>query len=320
MKNIETLQKELSKKGYDVELAKNILAVDKIRTGVFCLDWVLGGGIAQGRGGHRIEFFGPESSGKTTFALYVIKKYQSLGKTCAFIDGEKSFEANWAAMIGVDVNNLLMTFPNELEEAGDMLVDLIQSDVDLIVIDSIVSLIPKEETERDTDEPTMALQARINSLITRKIYSNLKGKSVTLLFINQLREKVGIVYGNPKTTGGGHALRHMYNTRIEFRPGKGIDEGTGDTKERIGMEINMINIKNKKGPPHRQGQLDFYFNGTIDNKKSLFFAGQKYGVIERSGNTYVFDKIKEVGAENFLTALNDKVQAKLEEEVWKRLK
>jgi len=177
-------------------------------------------------------------------------------------------------------------------------------------------LIPKEETERDTDEPTMALQARVNALITRKIYRAISGRKTTIIFINQLREKVGVMYGNPYTTGGGRALKHLYSTRIEFKAGKPIDIGSGDNKERIGMEINLKCVKNKKGIPYRDAIIDFYTNGTIDNKKSLFYSAIKNGIIQLSGKTYTFNDKKAVGKEVFMELLTDKDYKEIENKIW----
>jgi len=315
---LDKLLKSLEK-NYIVHKAKDFKEDPKIRTEIFGLDYVLSGGIHQCLGGHRIEFFGAESTGKSTFALKVIAQYQKLGKVCVYMDGEHSYDPDWAEICGIDNDNLLIVNPNNLQEAGDLYVKLIP-EADLIVTDSIVSLIPEEEIERDTNEPTMALQARINSLITRKIYKTISNRKTTMIFINQLREKVGQLYGNPYTTGGGRALKHMYNTRIEFRNGKPIDIGSGDKKERIGYEINMKAIKNKKGTPYKKAVVDFYFTGNIDNCKSLFFAGIKYGVVELSGKTYTFKDKKAVGKDNFIKELTDKDYKKIEEELWKRMK
>ena len=314
MKKIDKILKSLEK-NYNVKKASEIKIEPKIHTGVFALDIVLDGGISQGEGGHRIEFFGSESTGKTTFALHIIKKYQELGKICAFIDGEHSYDKEWAEIIGVNNNELITVDPDSLEQVGDLFVKLIPQ-VDLIVIDSIVSLIPEEEIDRDTGQPTMALGARINALITRKIYKEIANRNTTLIFINQLREKVGIMYGNPYTTGGGRALKHLYNTRIEFKTGKPIDVGSGVNKERIGIEINLKGIKNKKGTPYKSAVIDFYFNGTIDNKKSLFFAALKEGIIKLSGKTYTYDKKKVVGKENMMNELTDKDYKEIEKKIW----
>jgi len=233
-------------KNYNVKQASKTEQDEIIRTGIYPLDYVLSGGIRQNNGGHRIEFFGAESSGKSTFALHIIKKYQELGKTCIYIDAEHSYDKIWAEKLGVNNDEVLIIEPESLEELGDLFGTLIP-EADLIIIDSIVGLIPEEEIDRNTNEPTMGLQARINALITRKCYKSLIGKKTTMIFINQLREKIGVMYGNPYTTGGGRALKHFYHTRIEFKTGKPIEVGTGDKKERVGIEINMKCIKNKKG-------------------------------------------------------------------------
>jgi len=314
--SVSQLQKELLKKGYNVKFASEIIDESKIKTGIFTLDYVLSGGIVQCEGGHRIEFWGNESSGKTSFSLHIIKKFQSLGKNCVFIDAEDSYDKTWASLLGVDNEKLTVIKPTSLELFGDM-ATLLVPQVDLIVIDSIVSLIPESEMERDTNSPTMALSARINALITRKIYNVLANRTTTMIFINQLREKLS-PYGNPYVSGGGHALKHFYNTRIEFKTGKPIDTGTGDNKERLGYEINLKCIKNKKGKPFRTGVIELYFDGSLDNNKSIFFAGLKNGIIEKSGNSYVFGETKIVGKDNFIEQFTD--WDKLEEEIWKVIK
>lgn len=313
MKEIEKIEKELAKKGYLVKKASEVKQEPKLRTDIFGLDWVLDGGIAMIEGGDRIEFWGAEGTGKTTFALYTIKKYQELEKICAFMDIERAYDKNWAENIGINNDNLLMSYPENLEQAGDIFVDLIPS-VDLIVVDSIVSLIPIGELERDTEEAQVALQARVNSLIVRKIYHAIAGRLTTLLFINQLREKVGQRYGNPWTTAGGRAIKHMYNTRVEFKTGKPIKKGD----EKIGIEINLNCTKNKRGKPFHKACIDFYLDGRLDNNKSLFFAGRKFNIIEREGNTYNYKDFKQVGEEKFIKNFTKWNQ--LEEEIWQRIK
>lgn len=317
-KDIKKILKSLEK-DFKIKKASDIKLQKKLRTGLYALDYVLDGGISQTEGGHRIEFYGAESSGKTTFALHVIKKYQELGKICAFVDAEHSYDTIWAEKIGVDNDELLILNPDFQEEVGDALVKLIPQ-VDLIVIDSIVGMIPKEETERDTDQPTMALAARINALITRKIYKAIADRNTTIIFINQMREKVGVMYGSPYTTGGGRALKHLYGTRIEFRTGKPIDIGSGDKKERIGAEINLKCVKNKRGKPHHKAVIDFYSNGYIDNKKSLFFSAVKYGIIKRSGAWFEYKKLKEQGKDKLIEKLEDKDFVEIENKIWENMK
>jgi len=315
MNKIELLQKELAKEGYIVKTADTLISAPKIKTGIWALDYILDGGISQSEGGHRIEFEGAESSGKTTFSLYIIKKYQELEKSCAFIDGERSYDKAYGEQLGVK-KDLLICYPDTLEEAGNLLVKLIPQ-IDLIVIDSLVSLIPQGEAERETEEAQVALQARVNSLITRKIYGSTKQHTPTLIFINQMRKKVGIAFGNPNTTAGGHAIKHMYNTRIEFRAGDAIKN---EQKEKIGNVIHLNCIKNKRGKPFRTSTVDFYaIDGTIDNNKSLFYAGIQHGLVEVIGKTYSFNDKKEVGAENCMALLNDKDYKKLEGEFWKKI-
>jgi recombination protein RecA len=315
MKKIQQLKNSLTKEGYNIQIASELTKQEKVRTGVYGLDYVLDGGISMSAGGHRIELFGAESSGKTTFALYIIKKFQELGKICAFMDTEWSYELNWGKMLGVNNDELLISHPDTLEQAGDLFVKIIP-EVDLLVIDSINGLIPEGEANRDTAEVQMALSARVNSLITRKIYHAIANKNTTMIFINQMREKVGVMYGNPNTTPGGHALKHMYNTRVEFRAGKPIKE----KDDVIGTELTLRCIKNKKGKPYHVAAVDFFLDGRIDNRKSLFYAGKKLSVIERTGNTYKFDDKTAIGEEKFLNAMTDKDWKKLEEKLWTRTK
>ena len=320
-KKNERLNKLLKEyeKNYAIQKASDIKQTEVIPTGVFTLDYCLSGGIKVCQGGNFIEFFGAESSGKSTFALHVVKQFQKENKICVWIDAENSYDKTWAKKIGVDNENLLILKPEDLEQAGDLFVKLIP-ETDLIVVDSIINLIPQGEAERDTSEVQMALQARVNSLICRKINKAIAHQTTTIIFINQLREKVGQLYGNPYTTAGGRALKHLYHTRIEFKSGKPMDIGSGDKKERIGVEINIKAVKNKKGIPHRKGVIDFYFDSTIDNKKSIFFAGVKFNVIEFSGKTYQFGDKKAVGKDNFMELLDEKDLKEIGKEIWKRIK
>jgi len=320
MKKNNKLDKILGQleKKYAVKKASDIEKTELIRTGIYPLDYVLSGGFRVCDGGHCVEFFGGESSGKSTFALYTVKKFQEEGKVCAIVDAENSFDPAWAKRIGVDTENLIVVKPSSLEEFGDILIQIVP-EVDLIVVDSIVALMPEEEGERDTNQPTMALGARINALISRKLYKAIATKRTVIIFINQLREKVGVMYGNPYTTGGGRALKHLYHTRVEFRAGKPIDTGSGDKKERIGVEINLHTVKNKKGSPHKRAVVDFYWDGKVDNRKSVVFSAIKYGVVEFSGKTYQYKDIKAVGKDNFFEALDEKYIKEMEKEIWKRL-
>jgi len=314
---VKKIAKELKKLGYKIKMASEIKQSEKIKTGVFALDYVLDGGIYQGEGGHRIELYGKESSCKTTFALQIVAKLQKLGKKCIYINAEQSYDKPWAAKLGVDSDKLYITEPESLEQAGDMLCDLIP-EYDLIVVDSIASLIPQEELDGTmVDKKFMASQAKILSPMMRKLYSSLKEHTPTIVFINQLREKVGVMYGNPLDTPGGRAIKHFYNTRVEFRLGKPIQN---KDKDKIGYEINLNCTKNKRGKPYRTAVVDFYMEGKIDNMKSLFYSGIKYGLIEQKGSYYSYKEISEQGFDNFVSKLKDKDIEELEKEIWKRIK
>lgn len=313
-KKINSLLKSLEK-DYSVTRASDIVKEPKIRTNVYALDYVLDGGVPQKMGGCCIEFLGAESSAKSTFALHVVKKFQELGKTCVYIDAEHSYDPIWADVIGVKNESMLTVSPTSLEDMGDLIIKLIP-ETDLIVIDSITAVIPMDEIDRETGEPTMALQARVNALIVRKIYHTISKHKTVIIFINQIREKVGVMYGNPITTSGGHAIKHLYSARIEFKQGKPIEVGTGESKERVGTEINLHCIKNKVGCPNKKSTVDFMYDGSLDNAKSLFFSALKYNIIKREGNTYTFGKLKAVGQEKFEELLTPEILVELEKEIW----
>lgn len=284
----------------------NEIKIDKrMPTGIYALDYILGGGICDCPGGHRIELYGSESSGKTTIAYLTVKKFQEDGKLVAWLDMENSFDSEWPEILGVDINNLAVFKPTHLEQAGDLLIDLIKSDFNLIILDGITSLPCDAEIERDTDEPTMAIQARVLSLICRKANNALTDTNKSLIFINQKRENVGQRYGNPETTPGGRHLKHFYNTRVEIKTTAPIKKGSGINEERIGTEVKIRCTKNKKGSPFKTAVYDFYYNGTVDNKKSIFFSALKFGIIELNGKTYSYGDYKSVGKDNFINEFTD---------------
>lgn len=317
-KDLDKKLKELEK-SFGLKRTSNHKEVEKIKTGIYAFDYVLGEGIQLCEGGHKIELSGRESSGKTTFALRTVAKFQELGKVCVWVVSER-FDDNWATKMGVDLTKLLKYYPESVEDATEKILELLHA-VDLIVIDSVASLVPEAEVEKSMFEQTRGLQAKAYSQFSRKLYQKIAHEKITIMWINQIREKMGVIYGNPETTPCGRALKHMADTRIEFRQGKPIDKGVGDKKERIGIEIKLKGVKNKVGVAQRIAVVDFYFkDGTIDNKKNLLYAGIKYNVIEFSGKTYKFGKIKAVGKQNFIEKLEDKDWKSIEKEVWERLK
>ena len=313
-KDFEHLMKEYENK-YNAKPASQIVILPKIRTGIYAFDYVSDGGIAQCEGGEKIELYGRESSGKTTLAMRIVAKFQTLGKSCVWINAENNLDKTWAEMNGVDTTKLFVTKPETLESAGDMIIDMV-SKIDLIVIDSISMLLPAEELEGSLEDKKMASQSKVNAPFCRKLLQYYKDAKTVIIFINQMREKVGIMYGNPETTSGGRALKHLYDLRIEVRMGKPIEEGTGESKERIGHEIIMKNTKNKKGKAFLQSIVDFYSIAKFDNRKSLIFAGLKYCIIKRDGNTYTFKDISAVGQEKFMDKFDDKLLKELEEQIW----
>ena len=310
--------KELERK-YNMKPASEMVIDPKVRTGIYAFDYVTDGGIAQCEGGHKIELYGRESSGKTTLAMKIVAKFQELGKACVWINAENNFDKLWGEMNGVDNDKLMVTKPETLEGAGDMIIDMVGK-IDLIVIDSISMLLPAEELEGTLEDKHMASQAKINAPFCRKLLQSYKDAKTVIVFINQIREKVGIMYGNPETTSGGRALKHLYDTRVEVRVGKPIEEGTGEQKERVGHEIVMKCTKNKKGKAFLQSVVDFYSIAKFDNRKSLLFAGIKYGVIKLEGKTYTYKEIKAVGQEAFKELLTDKILTDIEREIWKIMK
>ena len=317
MENKE-LDKKLSEleKNFGLERASSQKKVDTIRTDIYALDFVLDG-IKVCEGCHKIELYGNPSCGKTTFAKKIVAKYQKLGKICVWIVSE-SFHEDWAKKMGIDTDKLLKYHPDSVEDACEKLL-AIAPKVDLIVVDSVASLIPEAELQGTLSDKTRGAQAKAYSEFTRKLYNTMAKQTTTLIFINQIRIVMGKLYGNPEDTPCGKALKHMYDTRIEFKTGKPIDQGVKEDKERIGIEIRLHGYKNKLGVAKRSAVVDFYFeNGYIDNKTSLLFAGLKYNVIDLEGKTYSFADKKIVGKKNFEEALTDKDWKKIETQIWER--
>lgn len=318
------LDKKLTEleKNFGLQRTSKTKDVEIIRTGNYALDYVIDG-IKLVEGGHKIEFYGKESSGKTTFAKRVVAKYQELDKICVWIISE-SFHEEWAKKMGVDVDRLLKYHPKSVEDAGDKILE-IAPHVDLIVVDSVASLIPEAELKGTLSDKTRGAQAKAYSEFCRKLYKTMAHETTTLVFINQIRIVMGKMFGNPEDTPCGKALKFMYDTRIEFKTAKPIDRERiiNNKKEtiRIGTELKLHGYKNKLGVAKRSSVVDFYFEeGYIDNKKSLFFGGLRFGVIEKEKSTYIFGDKKIAGKDKFRESLTDKEWEKIEKEVWKRLK
>ena len=252
--------------------------VEGIPTGSLSLDIALGGhGIPRGR---VCEFFGPESSGKTTLALHVIANAQKLGGVCAFIDAEHALDTTWAKRIGVDISSLLVSQPDTGEQALDIAEMLIKSNaVDVIVIDSVAALVPAAEMAGDMGASHVGLQARLMSQAMRKLTGSISKSKTSLIFINQIRMKIGVMFGNPETTSGGNALKFYCSIRVDVRRVSTIK----DAEQAVGNHVKARVVKNKIAPPFREAEFDIMFNKGISYEGDLIDLGSTCDVIEKSG-------------------------------------
>lgn len=266
----------------EAEVAKDI---EVVSTGSLGLDIALGiGGLPRGR---VIEIYGPESSGKTTLTLSVIAQMQKLGGTAAFIDAEHALDPQYAQKLGVNVQELLISQPDNGEQAleiADMLVR--SSSVDVVVIDSVAALTPKAEIEGEMGEPQMGLQARLMSQALRKLTANIKRSNTMVIFINQIRMKIGVMFGNPETTTGGNALKFYASVRIDIRRTGAIKKGD----EVIGSETRAKVVKNKVAPPFRVADFDILYGEGISREGEIIELGVLHKIVDKSGAWYTYGK------------------------------
>ncbi len=267
--------------------AKPRVGIDSISTGSIGLDAALGvGGLPRGR---IIEIFGPESSGKTTLSLHVIAEAQKMNGVCAFIDAEHAMDPDYAQRLGVKINELLISQPDTGEQALEIVESLVRSGkMDVIVIDSVAALTPKDEIEGEMGAHHVGKQARLMSQALRKLTAIVAKSKTIVIFINQIRMQIGVMFGNPETTPGGKALKFYTSVRIDIRRIAQIKKG----EEIMGGRIRVKVVKNKVAPPFRQTEFDLMYNEGISREGEMIALGEKMGLLKKSGNSYEYGDVK----------------------------
>jgi recombination protein RecA len=294
------------------------MTVEAVPTGCLSLDIALGvGGVPRGR---IIEIYGPEASGKTTLAQHIVAEVQKAGGVAAFVDAEHALDPEYAKKIGVKINDLLISQPDTGEQALEIVETLVRSNaVDVVVIDSVAALTPRAEIEGDMGDQHIGLQARLMSQALRKLAAIVSKSKTVVIFINQIRHKIGVMFGNPETTPGGNALKFYSSVRIEVRRAAQIKQA----EKIIGNRVKVKLVKNKVAPPFRTTEFDIMYNEGISLAGDLLDTGLAHNVIDKSGNSYSYGEEKlGVGRENAKAYLreNPKILKQIRKEIWQQVK
>ncbi len=312
LKAIEAAMGQIEKqfgKGSVMKLGEHsVLNVDAISTGCLDLDIALGiGGVPRGR---IIEIYGPESSGKTTVALHIVAEAQKNGGAAAFIDAEHALDPNYAKVLGVDIDNLIVSQPDTGEQALEIAEALVRSSaIDVIVVDSVAALVPRAEIEGEMGDSHVGLQARLMSQALRKLAGTISKSKCVAIFINQLREKVGVMFGNPETTPGGRALKFYASVRMDVRRIDSIKQG----EEFQGNRTRVKVMKNKVAPPFRQAEFDIMYNEGISRQGNILDVGVREEIVQKSGAWFSYKDVRlGQGRENAKQFLKDNPEVSLE--------
>ncbi len=304
-------------KGAIMKLGDGVInKIESISTGSVALDYALGiGGVPRGR---IVEIYGPESSGKTTICLHIIAEAQKTGGIAAFIDAEHALDAQYARKLGVDVNNLLLSQPDYGEQALEIVDTLVRSNaLDIIVIDSVAALVPRSEIEGEMGDAQMGVQARLMSQALRKITGAVSRSKTCVIFTNQLRSKIGVMFGSPETTTGGNALKFYASLRMDIRRIAAIKDG----QDVVGNRTKVKVVKSKVAPPFKQVEFDILYNEGISKSGELIDLGVDHGIIKKGGAWFTFGEDRFQGREQFRTQLreNPEMLNNLEMEVKQKL-